>query len=59
MSQRREFNQGLAVGSPISPPVHEHRVDLIAVTSHQLVPLAVKLRANRNLLFSILASRVV
>lgn len=33
--------QGLAVGSPDSPSVHKHGVDLVPVTGQQLVPLTV------------------
>jgi len=36
-------NQGLAFLSPLPPPVHKHRVDLIAIAGHKLVPLAIKL----------------
>lgn len=38
-----ETNQGLAGLPPVSPSIHKHRVDLIAIAGHKLVPLAVTL----------------
>lgn len=38
-----DIYQSLAIRPSIFPSVHKHRVDLITVAGHQLVPLAVKL----------------
>lgn len=39
----RILYQSLSCPSSVHPPIHKHGVDLVTVTGHQLVPLAVKL----------------